>query len=141
MDTGQVIGTSVQNRTIVAHRIGEGPIKVVLVGDILNLTAADASQPLSALGYGDDLDFVLGQAPYTYTWRMGTTGKVIGTGLSTDYEVTFGDYVSLGRNYDVPLPVILEVTDGGGHTSTSVRFFYFAELLAVQKLFLPMITR
>ena len=34
MNTGQVIGHSVQGRLIVAHRIGAGPIKVVLVGDI-----------------------------------------------------------------------------------------------------------
>jgi murein DD-endopeptidase MepM/ murein hydrolase activator NlpD/predicted deacylase len=33
-DAGQVIGHSVQGRPIVAHRIGEGSLKVVLVGDI-----------------------------------------------------------------------------------------------------------
>ncbi len=33
-DPGQVIGYSVEGRPITAHRIGDGPIKVVLVGDI-----------------------------------------------------------------------------------------------------------
>jgi murein DD-endopeptidase MepM/ murein hydrolase activator NlpD len=33
-DAGQVIGHSVQGRPIVAYRVGEGPIKVALVGDI-----------------------------------------------------------------------------------------------------------
>ena len=33
-DDGQVIGYSVQGRPIAAHRIGNGPLKVVLVGDI-----------------------------------------------------------------------------------------------------------
>ena len=33
-DPGQVIGTSVEGRPITAHRIGDGSIKVVLVGDI-----------------------------------------------------------------------------------------------------------
>jgi murein DD-endopeptidase MepM/ murein hydrolase activator NlpD len=33
-DAGKVIGQSVQGRPIVAHRIGDGPIKVVLVGNI-----------------------------------------------------------------------------------------------------------
>jgi hypothetical protein len=66
---------------------------------------------------------------------------VIGDGQSIEHRVTFRDYVQLGRDYDVPLPIILEVTDGAGNTSTSVRFFYFAEPLPVEKLFLPMIAR
>jgi murein DD-endopeptidase MepM/ murein hydrolase activator NlpD len=33
-DAGQVIGYSVQDRPIVAHRVGEGALKVVLIGDI-----------------------------------------------------------------------------------------------------------
>ena len=113
----------------------------IVIGDVLELTAADASQPLSALGYGDDLDFVLGEAPYAYTWRLGTTGQIIATGRSASYEITFQDYVSLGRDYDVPLPVILEVTDGAGNTSTSVRFFSFAETLEIHKNYLPLILR
>lgn len=32
--SGQVIGYSVEGRPLVAHRIGQGPVKVVLVGDI-----------------------------------------------------------------------------------------------------------
>ncbi|HFD38728.1 MAG TPA: hypothetical protein ENJ31_02590 [Anaerolineae bacterium] len=113
----------------------------LLVNDVLTLTAADASQPLSALGYGDDLDFALGEAPYIYTWRLGSTGEVIGTGRSITHTVTFHDYANLGRDYDVPLPIILEVTDGAGHTSSSVRFFYFAETLPVYKIYLPLVTR
>lgn len=114
---------------------------LVFVGDTLNLVAADAAQPLSTLGYGDDLDFSLGQPPYTYTWRLDTTGKVIGVGRTITYQVTFGDYASLGRNYDVPLSVILEVTDGAGRTSRSARFFYFAETLTVNKIYLPLVLR
>ncbi len=33
-DPGQVIGHSVQGRPLIAYRLGQGPIKVVLVGDI-----------------------------------------------------------------------------------------------------------
>jgi len=114
---------------------------LIFVGDTITLTAADASQNLSALGYSDNLDFALGQAPYTYTWRLGSTGEIIGTGQSIVHEVSFGDYANLGRNYDVPLPIILEVTDGAGNTSTGVRYFYFAETLNVQKVYLPTILR
>ena len=114
---------------------------LVFLGDTLNLVAADATQPLSSLGYGDDLNFSLGQPPYTYTWRLGATGEVIGVGRIITHQLTFGDYVNLGRNYDVPLPVILEVTDGAGHTSRNARFFYFAETLTVSKVYLPLVLR
>jgi hypothetical protein len=114
---------------------------LVFVGDTITLTAADASQDLSALGYSGNLDFALGQAPYTYTWRLENTGEVLGAGQSITHEVTFGDYANLGRNYDVPLSVVLEVTDASGNTSTSTRTFYFAETLDVRKVYLPAILR
>jgi hypothetical protein len=114
---------------------------LVFVGDTLTLTAADASQPLSALGYGDNLNFTLGQAPYTYTWRIDNSGEVIGTGQSITHAVTFSDYANLGREYDVPLSVVLEVTDSAGNASTTERSFYFAETLDVQKVYLPTVLR
>jgi hypothetical protein len=114
---------------------------LIFVGDALNLTAADASQPLSMLGYSSNLDFTLGQAPYTYTWRLANTDEVIGTGQSITHAVSFGDYANLGRNYDVPLSVVLEVNDGAGNKNTSTRHFYFAETLDVQKVYLPTVLR
>jgi hypothetical protein len=113
----------------------------IVVGDVLDLTAADASQPLSTLGYSNDLSFALGEGPYTYTWRLGSTGEILGTGRSISHEITFYDFINLGRDYDVPLQVLLEVMDGAGHISTSVRNFHFAEPLEVHKQYLPLIMR
>lgn len=114
---------------------------IIHLDETLNLAAADASQPLSALGYGDNLNFALGQAPYSYTWRIASTGQVIGTGLSLDYTVGFGDYANLGRDYDVPLVIVLDVTDGAGNTNSATRHFYFAEALDVHKAYLPSVMR
>jgi len=55
--------------------------------------------------------------------------------------VDFSDYVSLGRDYDVPLPIILEVTDGAGNTSSTAVHFYFAEPLEIHNLYLPLVLK
>jgi hypothetical protein len=114
---------------------------IIAVGDILTLTAADAAQPLSVLGYGDSLDFALGQGPYTYTWRLGTTGKVIGQGLSTTYRAGIEDHLGMDKENDVPLTIVLEVTDAAGHTSATARQFYFASITPVQRVRLPLVLR
>jgi hypothetical protein len=113
----------------------------IFIGETLELAAADASENLSALGYGDSLDFSLGQPPYTYTWKLDGTGEIIGSGRTIDHSITFSDYASLGPDYDVPLLIILEVTDSAGKTSTTERSFYFAETLDVQKVYLPTVLR
>lgn len=111
----------------------------ILVGDVLALEAADASSNLSDLGYGQDLTFALGQGPYTYEWSNGATGRVLGTGRTLDHEVTFQDYAGLGRDYDVPLQVVLTVTDAAGQTSRTLRNFYFAQTLVVHRTYVPII--
>jgi hypothetical protein len=107
-------------------------------GQIITLTAADASQPLSTLGYGDNLDFSLGEGPYTYTWKLETTGKVIGTGRSITYPAGIVDDLGVYKDNDVPMVIVLEVTDGAGRTSSTTQPFTFIEMTPeVQRVYLP----
>jgi hypothetical protein len=111
-------------------------------GQIITLTAADASQPLSALGYGDNLGFTLGEGPYAYTWRLQTTRKVIGTGRSITYRASIVDDLGVLKDNDVPMVVVLEVTDAAGRTSSTAQPFYFIEMTPqVQRLYLPLVLK
>lgn len=110
----------------------------VTPGQTLTLTAADASQPLSALGYGDNLDFPLGQGPYTYTWKLETTGRVIGTGRSITYPAGIVDDLGVDKDNDVPMAIVLEVTDATGHVSRVAQPFYFVGATPpVRRAYLP----
>jgi hypothetical protein len=114
----------------------------VTPGQIITLTAANASQPLSALGYGDNLNFVLGQGPYTYTWKLETTGMVIGTGRTITYPAGIVDDLGVYKDNDVPMVIVLEVTDAAGHTSSVSQPFYFVGATpAVQRAYLPTVLR
>jgi hypothetical protein len=111
-------------------------------GETITLTAADASQPLSDLGYGDNLNIILGQGPYTYTWKLETTGTVIGTGRSITYEAGILDDLGVDKNNDVPMVVVLEVTDSAGNTSSAAQPFYFiGSTPMVQRIHLPVALR
>ena len=70
-----------------------------------------------------------------------TTGKVIGHGLSITYRAGIEDDLGVYKENDVPLSVVLEVTDAAGHTSYTSRKFYFASITPVQRLYLPVILR
>ena len=107
-------------------------------GQTITLTAADASQPLSALGYGDNLNFCLGQGPYTYTWKLETTGRVIGTDRSITYPAGIVDDLGVNKDNDVPMVVVLEVSDAAGHVSSVAQPFYFVDATPpVQRVYLP----
>ncbi len=119
---------------------GETP--EVTPGQVITLTAADASQPLSALGYGDNLDFVLGQGPYTYTWKLETTGTVIGTGRSITYPAGIVDDLGVDKDNDVPMVIILEVVGATGQmSSVSQPFYFIAPTPTVQRAYLPSVLR
>lgn len=64
--------------------------KVVVPGDKVVLTAADASLTLAQLGHDASLDFVLGSGDVVYEWYRGSVadGNSIGTGRTITYTVT-----------------------------------------------------
>ncbi len=109
---------------------------LAMVGDVLTLTAADASQPLSALGYGDDLDFALGRPPYTYTWYLNDTP--LGQGRSLNYTVAAGD-VPTSQKGGAPLRITLAVEDGNGNRSVSSRSVQVLGLTLGARRYLPVI--
>lgn len=113
----------------------------IALGDVITLTAVDASQPLSALGYGDHLNFTLGQAPYTYTWKLATQGIIIGTGRTITYPVGLTDFLGSGKGTDAPIVIRLEVTDAAGRTSQTTQPFYFAGVMDLPTLFLPALSK
>lgn len=114
----------------------------VTPGQTITLTAADASQTLSALGHGDNLNFALGQGPYIYTWTLETTGSVIGTGRSITYPAGIVDDLGVDKDNDVPMVIILEITDAAGHVSRTAQPFYFIGATpAVQRAYLPVAFR
>lgn len=117
-------------------------IPMVTPGQIITLTAADASQPLSALGYGENLNFVLGQGPYTYTWKLSRTGAVIGTERSITYPAGIVDDLGVDKVNDVPMVIVLEVSDAAGQVSqTSQAFYFIGGAPQVQNVYLPITLR
>lgn len=114
---------------------------IIAVGQVLTLTAADAAQPLSALGYGDDLNFALGEAPYTYTWYLETTDEVLGYGRMITTLASIRDDLGVDKYNDVPMSIILEVTDSAGHSTRTARQLYFADVTPVQRIYLPVLMK
>jgi hypothetical protein len=83
------------------------PTAPVQAGTAISLTAADASQTLQALGYGE-FNFVLGSGEpddYTYDWLL--DGEVIGTGrVLSNFVVPFSE-----DNRATSVTIELRVTD------------------------------
>jgi hypothetical protein len=118
------------------------PQPIIAPDDVLTLTAADSSKMLSELGLGDNLTFVMGTAPFTYTWKLQNTGKVIGSGLSINYKAGIEDFVGSSKdNDDLALVVVLEVTDGKGKLSRASKAFYFLGTPPVKRVFAPSVAK
>lgn len=93
-------------------KILSGPTAPVKVGQEITLTAADATQKLSELGYDALLDFVLGSGDYLYEWFADSISDAnkLGGGAST--SITFKVRPSSefkGSTYKQT--IILRVTD------------------------------
>ena len=112
----------------------------LLPGSTLTLTAADASQPLSALGFDEALDFALGtgdEDSYIYTWYLNEVSDetVIGQGRELTYEVenTSSDKSETSQTIILAVHDILSSTEP--NVSTDEFQFTFSDL------FLPLINR
>jgi hypothetical protein len=98
VDAGQVIGESVEGRPIVAYRIGEGDLKVVLVGDIHGAFEANTHLLVQQLlaHFQAHPDRV---PPQVSLWLIPTMNP---DGLATDHRWNAND-VDLNRNADTDL--------------------------------------
>ena len=88
-------------------------------GDTVEAMAADASQTLTALGFGSTLNFVMGKGDtYLYTWYLGDTetGRQIGQGRTLSYVLTAEDLAGVKDSLLITLQV---VNSGTPHTSIS----------------------
>jgi len=115
---------------------------MISAGEIITLTPANAAQSLSTLGYSNNLNFTLGQPPYTYTWKLETGGQVIGTERSITYTAGIADDLGVDKNNDVPMVIVLEVGDAAGHTSrVSQPFYFIGAAPQVQRVYVPVILK
>jgi murein DD-endopeptidase MepM/ murein hydrolase activator NlpD len=97
-ESGQVIGYSVLGRPIVAHRIGDGPIKVVLVGDIHG--QFEANTYTLTVQLLDHFQAHPGEVPENVSlWLIPTMNP---DGLATGHRWNADD-VDLNRNADTDL--------------------------------------
>jgi murein DD-endopeptidase MepM/ murein hydrolase activator NlpD len=97
-DTGQVIGNSVDGRPITAYRIGNGPLKVVLVGDIHG--EFEANTQLLAQQLLEYFQNHADQVPAELSlWIIPTMNP---DGLATGHRWNAND-VDLNRNADTDL--------------------------------------
>jgi hypothetical protein len=116
----------------------------LLPGETIQCTAADASQPLSALGYDPLLDFALGTGDpdsYVYNWYLGSVAdeNLIGTGRELSYQV--GRPSEIGHDGPVEQHIILVVTDsysdhGSRNTNTDSIAYH-----VVPPVYLPVVVR
>ncbi len=111
----------------------------IVYGDVLTLTAADSTKTLADLGLGNNLTFTMGTAPFTYTWKLQNSSKVIGTGLTVNYKSTIEDFFNLNKSStDLALVIDLQVTDSTGKVSNASKTFNFiGDVPSVQKIYTP----
>ena len=115
----------------------------IVYGQVLTLTAADSTKMLSELGLGANLTFTMGTAPFTYTWKLQNSGKVIGTGLNVSYQSNLDDFLGLTKSStDLALVITLQVSDATGKVSNASKTFNFiGDVPSVQKIYSPLISR
>ncbi|MBN1640901.1 MAG: hypothetical protein JXA09_06675 [Anaerolineae bacterium] len=117
----------------------------ILAGTVITFTAADATKPLSELGYGADLNFVLGSAGEppvrNYDWYLNTVDPAnkIGSGRELAYEVA----ITGGGGHDGPVSqtVILVVTDPFSDHSAQNTNTDMAAFEVVPGVFLPTVLK
>ena len=114
------------------------PNKNFTVGDTVKAMAADASQTLATLGFGNALNFVMGAGDtYLYTWYLGDpeTGKQIGQGQPLNYTLTIDDLAGIKDTLTITLQV-----DNSGTSHSSLRTSTVThQVLGVPPIFLPSI--
>jgi len=117
-------------------------------GQVITLSAADASKTLAELGYDASLDFKLGVGNtlppnygYTYEWYRGSVadGNLIGSGRNLNYTVTLsGDSWQAAP---VPQTIYLRVRDiGSSHTSRQTSLAT-AQVNIMPPVYLPLVIR
>lgn len=121
----------------IAQKPADRPFKA---GDTVEAMAADASKSLKVLGFGDALDFVMGEGSlYLYTWYLGDTetGKQIGQGDTLSYVLTAEDLAGVKDSLLITLQVVNSTTP---HTSISSSTAAH-QIQAVPPLYLPTLIR
>lgn len=111
----------------------------VRVGQQVVFTAADASQPLSSLGYDPALNFALGSnLDYDYGWYLGTVelANKLGSGRVLTYTASLSG-LSAGRTTQ---NIILRVEDLSSASGYNVSVANY-QLQVVPPLYLPLIRR
>lgn len=110
----------------------------VRIGQQVAFTAADASAPLSSLGYDASLNFALGSGgPYAYNWYVGTTeGTSLGTGRVFTYTASLSG-TTAGRTTQ---NIILEVEDLGASSGNNVSVANY-QLQVAPPVYLPLLLR
>jgi hypothetical protein len=93
-------------------RIESAPSGQVRVGQVITLTATDASRTLADLGYDASLNFALGSGDYMYDWYVGSVAEAnrIGSGRTFRYTVRPDAEFRSGRSRQT---IVLKVTDIG----------------------------
>jgi hypothetical protein len=117
-----------------------GTTVTVSMGTAISLTAADASLTLAQNGLDSSLNFVAGKPAFTYTWKVATSGRVIGTGRSINYNSALADLVGT-KGQLLPIPVMLEVKDANGQTSTATQNIVVTGISDVKTVYLPTVLR
>ena len=117
-----------------------GATVTVGLGTAISLTAADASKTLAQNGYDSSLSFSMGAPNYTYTWKLASTGRVLGTGQSVNYAPNLLD---VGDNKEgvAPITVFLEVTDAAGQISKARQTVQVSGITSVKRVNLPFVLR
>lgn len=114
--------------------------KTYKAGDTIQAVAADASQTLAALGFGNALNFVMGNGDtYVYTWYLGDTetGKEIGQTETLSYTLTSEDLAGVKDSIILTLQVL---NAGTSHTSISISTATH-QISAVPPVYLPALNR
>ena len=117
-----------------------GPTAPIKVGQEVTLTAADATQTLTQLGYDQLLNFMLGSGEYLYEWFVDTISDANRLGGGASPSVTFKVRPSSDQKGDkYKQTIILRVTDtGSADLRTSVANY---TLDIDPRAMLPLITK